>query len=73
MTIKIHETKRYKIKVSLICIEDPKGDYIKFDELIKHGMNDKNLCAICRKNKTCNPHNKFKIIAIQCDKFIKRK
>ena len=35
---------------------------------------DKNgLCKTCRKNNVCNPLFNYKIIAMKCGKYIKRK
>lgn len=31
------------------------------------------LCGTCRKSKICNPHNNYKVQAIECSKYIARK
>lgn len=31
------------------------------------------LCNTCRKSNICNPHNNYKVQAIECLKYIQRK
>ncbi len=71
--------ERYDFKSSLLKIENKNGGYISYKDFIKEVIKVKtekienNICIKCKKNKTCNPHNNYGVIAVSCIKFIERK
>lgn len=61
-------------------VDSESGRYILYNDHIKEitklkasELGAENLCVTCNKNKICNPHNNYGIIAIECLKYKKRK
>ena len=72
---------RFNFKTSILKIENKSnGEYVLFSDHQKEITKIKleqcgsvALCNACSKNKICSPHNNYGVIAIECNKFIKRK
>jgi hypothetical protein len=46
---------------------------ILYDLSTTKSVSSESLCKSCRKSNICNPHNNYKIEALACCKYIKRK
>lgn len=67
---------RFNFESKIQSISSTTGTYILYSDHIKEIVKIKSqksgdiaLCPTCSKNKTCNPHNNYGVIAIECEKY----